>query len=571
MIAILDRTGAFTHYLVEMLRTWGVTDVLLVNEVPAPGTAKVFIVPASQQVDAQAVTAFASQGGVVIAIMPDEALATVAGLRLGGARQMPGHVRFSGILPGGFSGELVPIVSAANVYETEHAQPPLAYLCDRAKFGGESSAVTQRSVGEGSVVTIAFDLPRCVMLLRQGDPARREFVPEGDGCARPSHMACEKAVGDAGWTPYADLLARMLVEIIRRQLPGPTPLLWHLPAGAPSLLLYSGDEDHAPIEDNDEQMVTLQSHGGRMDLYIIPDLTHSTAADVARYSLHHDLGPHPNLRPLDGKPVAERLQGLRRQIDLFKTTFGLQPLSVRNHCTAWAGYMEHVEVLEECGLRMEGSYFSSDYMQGREYAPYHSFGGAMPMRFCRPNGTILNVYQQHTHWSDDVLFAPDAGVYKKTTYSYRFSPEVFGVMVDRLLRDAAERFATPVAVCIHPSNRPKFSRPHDLLMLQAANRIGMPIWSFTQWCRFWMGREQCRLTNIRWHAGELEFDVTNDADRDDVCMAIPLHHRAWHMVELLVAGRPVAISPTTVHREQVALVPMPRGESKVRVVYREYQ
>ena len=132
-----------------------------------------------------------------------------------------------------------------------------------------------------------------------------------------------------------------------------------------------------------------------MSLYIIPNHTKSTPEDVERYARHHDIGPHPNLRPLDGRPVSERVAEFERQIRLFEETFRIPARTVRNHCTAWAGYLDLVDVMERLGVQMDGNYFSGTYMKDRESAPYASFGAALPMRFCHPDGRLVNVYQQH--------------------------------------------------------------------------------------------------------------------------------------------------------------------------------
>lgn len=505
MPIIIDAgANAGGEYIGEILRTWGLHDV----------AREVWIIPAGEKVNAQAVEARARDGAVVISILPDEAVAKLAGVTIVGERELPAQLRMTAFMPRGLQGEMIPIVGNAQQFTIGDKQP-LAWLCERTTFDSESPAIVDTPIGSGRLIALAFDLPRCVMMLRQGDPDRKGYVPEGDGAERPSHMACEIESAEAGWCPYADLLARLLVELIERNVNHPTPLLHHLPGDMPSVLLYSGDEDAAPVSNTNDQMTELTARRGRMDLYIIPDWTYSSADDLARYAKHHDLGPHPNLRPCDGKPIAEKLARLEQQINDFKKLTGIEPLTLRNHCTAWAGYMQHIEVLERCGLRMETSYFSSDYMRGRRYAPYNSFGGAMPMRFAHPDGTLLNVYQQHTQFADDVLFEPTQN------YSYKFTAEAFAAIADRTCREAAQRFHTPVGVCIHPSNRPKFSRDADAALLDAATKHDMPIWSFTQWCKFWIAREQCAITDMRWANGTLTFNANNPTTRDDLRIALP--------------------------------------------------
>jgi hypothetical protein len=141
-------------------------------------------------------------------------------------------------------------------------------------------------------------------------------------------MAAEIGPHGAIWIPFADLLTRLLVDIVRERLPAPCPLLSHLPGLAPGILLYSGDEDGAEIAWNDEELDYVTEAGGRMNLYLIPIRTKSTSADVQRYTVHHDVGPHPDLRPWDGQPVDERLAEFERQILLFEDMFKVKARTV---------------------------------------------------------------------------------------------------------------------------------------------------------------------------------------------------------------------------------------------------
>jgi len=314
------------------------------------------------------------------------------------------------IAPGGFAGESPPIVGRAVDYAYGEDVQPCAYMYHPDQFGSESPAIVSAAIGRGRLICFAFDLALCVLMLRQGDPALEEHMPNGEAHARPSHMAARTLRHDAGWVPYADLLARLLVELAH-----PMAMWSHLPGEASGILLYSGDEDNASPDNTSDELNWLTAHGARMDLYIIPDLTPTSRDDADRLLQHHDLGPHPNLRPLDGKPVHERLAELERQITRFTDIYGRPPITMRTHCTAWAGYMQFVEVLERCKVRMDSSYFAGFYGWARDFSPYGAFGASMPMRFCHPNGSMFDVFEQHTHISDDMWFAPDAGAYRKTT------------------------------------------------------------------------------------------------------------------------------------------------------------
>jgi hypothetical protein len=289
-----------------------------------------------------------------------------------------------------------------------------------------------------------------------------------------------------------------------------------------------------------------------MSLYIIPGKTHSTKADGERYRRHHDLGPHPDIRPLDGRPVRERLDELERQIVQFERDFGVQARTIRQHCTAWAGYLEPVEVMARLGVRMEGNYFSGGYSRWRDPAPYAPFGGAMPMRFCWPDGRLIDVYQQHTQISDDIHF----GAYE---YSYYIAPGAYSDMVRRILGDVCTRLHTPYAVCMHPSNWVRFSGDQGREQLRQAGERGLPIWSFDQWLDWWEARATRELT-ARWGDGVLRFEVAADTPCVGLRLMLPREFDGRRLGEVQVAGAPASTGAVTRWGRELVWVEVPAAD-----------
>ncbi|MBM3262740.1 MAG: hypothetical protein FJY97_04855 [candidate division Zixibacteria bacterium] len=471
-----------------------------------------------------------------------------------GAKPGPLRLRPTAYPAAGAAGELFPVVGRAEQYQTTAGV--LAHLSHPGQYHGESPGIVEAAVGQGRVVAWAFDLPLCVLLLRQGDPARAEQVPAEDGCARPSHLACEIGPNDAAWMPYADLLARFLVDLVRRWVPAPVPLFSHLPGNAPGILLYSGDEDGAEVAWNEEEFAAVTANGGRMSLYLIPTNTKSTRTDGECYGQHHDLGPHPNLRPLDRCPVAERVAEFERQVRLFEQMFAVKARSLRNHCTAWAGYLELVEVMEKCGVLLDGNYFSGMYLRDRVGAPYAAFGGAMPMRFCQPDGRLYEVFQQHTHASDDVLFGA-------ADYSYKLAPQTFATELERIFADIATRFHTPYAVCIHPSNWVQYSRAPGEELLRQARERAFPIWSFDQWLGFWEARDTWQLIECAWEGNELRCVAEGAIACPELSLVLPASFGEKALSRIAVDGRELTGEQVRRHGEPVVVVRLPVGACRV--------
>ena len=555
----LMRVGIFRDppdlslYVGEILQTWGLAFHQFVAAADLDGLdptdVPVLIYPVGKIGVARAniLLDFVRRGGSLVCFLPEGQLAEAAGLTYQGNKEGALRLRPVHYPTAGLAGELLPVVGPAATCDAAPSSRVLAYLCHAGRYHGESAGAVESSLERGRIAAFAFDLPLCVLLLRQGDPARAEYVPEGDGCARPSHMAVDLGPGDAAWVPFADLLARLLVDLVRRYLPAPAPLLSHLPGTAPGLLLYSGDEDGAEVAWNEDEFAAVHTAGGRMNLYIIPDRTHSTRQDAWRYAAHHDLGPHPNIRPLDGEPVAARLAAFQRQIELFEQRFGLPARSLRNHCTAWAGYLEPVEIMEKLGVRMDGNYFSGTYMRDRLAAPYAGFGAAMPMRFGAPEGHLFDVFQQHTHLSDDVFFGG-------ADYSYKLSPQNFAAISARILDDVATRFHMPYAVCIHPGNWVKFSQAQGRALLGDAKQRDLPIWSFDQWLDFWEARHTWHLAQLSWNGSVLQFEAAGGKLHRNLCLALPTRFGGQILGEVQVDGTTVQWQSAQRYGEEVALI-----------------
>ncbi len=559
-VAILSDPPDLSDYLVEMFKMWGLVlyEVVGSDQISEmdPEDTPVVVCPASR--GNRSLIDFARRGGTVICFLPEGPLSEAAGLVYEGEKEVPLRLRVTAYPAPGMAGERFPIVGCAKNYRQAPEVQVLGYLSYTDRYEGESVGITETVVGWGRIVVFAFDLALCVLLLRQGDPNRAEVVPRGTGCARPSSMAIDIGPLDSGWIPFADLLSRLLVDTVRRYLPGPVPLLSHLPGMAPGILLYSGDEDNADVASNDAEFECVAAAGGRMNLYIIPNRTQSTALDVERYRVQHDVGPHPNLRPLDGYPVSERLVEFERQIRMFQDQFDTPARSLRNHCTAWAGYLEPVEVMEKLGVGMDGNYFSGTYGYSREDAPYAAFGGAMPMRFCWPDGRVLNVFQQHTQLADDIMFGT-------ADYSYRLSPQVFVGVLDRIFTDIETRFHTPYSVCIHPGNWVKFSRPQGRELLRQANERQFPIWSFDGWLAFWEARDTWRFNGMTRQGRRLQFALEGERSHDALCLAIPLKDSETSLVEIELDGERAEWQTVRRYGEDLALVPVPPQKTAISV------
>jgi len=163
------------------------------------------------------------------------------------------------------------------------------------------------------------------------------------------------------------------------------------------------------------------------------------------------------------------------------------------------------------------------------------------------------VFQQHTHVSDDSMFHPTVD------YSFKFSPEQYATMLDRILSDIVARFHTPYAACIHTSNWVRFSAPQGKELLRQAAEREMPVWSFDQWSEFWDVRDSWHLDNVTWAGSELSFTARGASWDENLRLLLPDGHQGRPLMAVSINGDDVEPCRTTRYREPVALVCIPEG------------
>jgi len=570
-IKILDHGKGYPLYVEEILRTWGVTHRQRIEatslEAANIDSAPVWIIPAGMEtLDETVVTAFdtyVERGGILITFLPQGVLATLAGLEFEGIRESHLRLRVTGFRASGLAGESLPLIGTSYRYRLAAPLEELAYIYDPQKLDGvtgEHAGITCRHVGKGKVLAIAFDLPQAVWMLRQGEPARAGYIPpiqdRSFSHEKPSNLACDIGPRDSGWMPFADLLARLLVDLLQWVCPAPLPLLWHLPGKARAIMLYSGDEDTAPVEATQQELESVSKWGGRMNLYIIPNATYTTPEEVRRYQEHHDVGPHPDLGAVKFDRPEARAEEYRRQIEQFNATFQVKARSIRNHVAMWSGYLDLVRVQEACGIRMDGNYFSGICSE-RDAAPYNPFGGAMPMRFCEPTGDLINVFQQHTQLADDIMLAP-------RFYSYRFSDAMFEAYLERVLDEANERFHMPVSVNFHPGNWVEFSEAGGISLLSLARDRGIPVWSFDQWLTFWEERDAVHGKQWSWDQEQLVYELNTSSPAKErtemLSVALPWQFRGRQLCRARCNEQEVKLQQVQYFGNKIALIPLNGNE-----------
>lgn len=557
----------WSAYLGELLRAWGLAwfEVVLPSKISrtAPRAEDVWILSPGAALELETLEALLQAGGKVIGFAPNEPLARLAGVQNGGQLEGSLRLRLTQPLAVGALGQTLPLAGPAHILTGADLSTVWAYLYVEDSYASESPALIVRPVGNGQIALFAFHLPLGLALLRQGDPKRAGKIPEGDAYQRPCHLFIRSTSATDGWVPFADLQALLFCDLVRYLLEphGPVPSLWHLPEGAPSLLIYSGDEDGGAPEMDEVEMRDLEAQSGAMSLYVFPDNTGLTPETVAALQARgHTISVHPNLAPVGSEANSVQLDRARAQVELFTQRFGVPVRTVRNHSCIWPGYLEVAELWEELGIRMDTNFVSVSYMRNREWSPYVGLGAALPLPFVRLNGRMIGVWQQPTHLVDDVGFHPEVD------YSLKLRPAQFEILLRRAFKDAASYYHTPFCVCIHPVNYVRYSGEQGRMLMRVAREQGMPIWSVDQWLNFWEARATWNLAEVCFQEDHLSFRAAGQALASRLALALPAHAHGTPLAEVTVDGHPAPFMVCSRFLQETALISLPPGTAEVEVV-----
>jgi len=517
--------------------------------------------------ETEGVESFLFNGGNVIAIAPQASVTALANLSRINTRITSGRLRITAPLCPGARGEPLWTPGPQTIYKSELSvgecnRSTLAYLFEPDNPDSESIGIFEHNSGDGSLTVFAYDPAACISQLRQGLPERAGVLPPGEVVPRSTFLHEPNIPPDTYWRPTADLHAAVLCDVIKRLLSrrAPVPTLWHIPAGKPAILLFTGDEDGAAQIMNEHEMTDVESFGATMSLYIIPNETSITREIIAEYCRRgHELSVHPDLWPAQGQLIQEQLAKARSDVLMFRERFGQPVHTVRNHSGIWPGYLDLPELWEELGIGMDSSCLSSLLYQSPDDGPYVHVNAALPMRFVRPDGSLIDVYEQPPHISDDLSYHPTVG------YSQKLSVPQSDWVIERMLEDAARWFYTPFCVIIHPSNYATFSEAQGKAFLHHARQMKLPIWPLGRWHSFWRARASWRMASHDWDGTHLSFTLTG-TPCEQLCITLPHTFENMALSALSFNGAAVEFEQTERYKQLIAQALLPDGATEVQAV-----
>lgn len=403
----------------------------------------------------QLLRTYVSNGGSLIAMRPDPALADLFGLTFVSERlENPGYPQFfaldtvngAGI---GITSESLQYHGDADNYTLTQATA-LSYLWDDINTPSSNPAVTLNRYGNGKAAAFTFDLAKSIVLMRQGNPDWRDSEGDGaqgvmpkdvhDGTAQAQYRPMDMFVRHDGriWfaperiqIPQADEQQRFLANLILDLIGQPCPRLWYLPVTYKALIINTGDccsilqEDRSVIE---KTLNDVEEHGGTFTVYLMYD----QIQDIANNLKMIDANTESHWRLTHGHGVGVHMWGnglqtyavlhdkYRDIVTRLQITYGHSALTARSHHIDWVGWVDMAKIEAEFGTRLDLNYyhyyeFSAKYRGSFENVDFsklnlpvdkakaHGYftGSGLPQRFCDENGAILPIYQLLTEWTDE--------------------------------------------------------------------------------------------------------------------------------------------------------------------------
>lgn len=495
-----DRRSRYSHYLAEILRSEGFIHfaeadlATLLDRDLAQEDLLILPRVALSEGQMSHLLAYLHNGGRLLALLPEPHFTARLGLKPQYRALDNGYLQIDGSQSpvAGLCTEPVQIIVPAVSWQV--TDPATTTVLAHVQQDAQSTAlgipgVVWCQVGAGAAALFAYDLPQTVARLRQGNPEHVDLCYAGlDGIYRPSELFVNQLPVTQMHLPQADIHTALLARVIEEL--AHTPRLWYYPeAEQQSVLIMTSDDDWSTLDQFDTLLAGLAERDAHCTFYVVPK-TKLTPALIDQWeAAGHTFSVHPALeadtvRGLTvDEPQSRLVQPmLEANISRHAAQFQRTPRTIRQHAVRWLGYVDAAQVEADLGIRMDLNYIA--------VSPYlgHLCGSGRPLRFVDTDGTLIDCFQQPTHWTEECLIHPNF------VFSFKWTVEKAVAETASLIQRAAAEFYTPIALNSHPVSFATYSSPLIEGNWDTALAAGMVILSADEWLAWTEVREQIRLT-----------------------------------------------------------------------------
>ncbi len=506
----------------------------------------------ANKAQANALADYAKRGGRLIALRPSRLLATGLGLLPLDTMLCPAYVHpvedhpIAAAVPH----ESIQTHVAADKYEV-HRYPAgtseIARLYGNAHTPTSFPAILHYPLGDGQVVVFTYDVAHAVALIRQGDPRLVDGRALGSNHQyRPEDLLVGHADPTCWHLPQADIHSMLLGNAINQVSRRPQPRWWYYPTpDLKSVVVLDSDDDWSKPEHFDALIDSVERHDGHITVYLMLGPTRHTIATPEKAAAWrergHSFGIHHNPydESFEGEEQDELLEGVvRRDIAYFDEHYDGVPLTNRNHCVAWKGYVDLPKLYAELGTRMDLNVVSlrSAWLQ-------YLNGSGRPMRFVDTDGTVIDCFQQATQAYDD------ASVKQRLAAD----PHGEAAATRRVMAEKVATYFSPLSMLSHPVSFFTYSSEYMNRVWDYAGELGLPIWSAFEWAAFTLARDGARIADACWKDGAFSCRVEGCSPRGSLTLMVPAN---GHPMEATVDGEIVAVTPQEAFGWRYALVPV---------------
>jgi fibronectin type 3 domain-containing protein len=558
ILVIGSTANKFTMYAAEILRAEGLNDFATLDiSLISPAILGYYDVVVLGQmaltpIQVTTLTNWVTGGGNLIALRPDKQLAGLLGLTDAGTTLSNTYLAVNTATePGaGIVGQTMQFHGTADRY-TLNGATSVATLYTNASTATTSPAVTLRSVGSsgGQAAAFTYDLNRSIVYTRQGNPAWAGQNRDGVGDLRPNDMFYGAAAGDSqpDWIdtnkigiPQADEQQRLLANLILLMNRDRTPLprFWYLPRDEKAAIVMTGD-DHGTggtagrfdtyIADSPAGCSVANWECVRSTSYIYTSspLTNTQAAsyvgqgfEVALHpSIDNSCKPWPD-GGLDALYYAPQLSAFAA-----KYTSVPAPVTSRTHCVEWIDWSTQPKVELAHGIRLDTNYYHypSTWIGNK---PGYMTGSGTIMRFADVDGSLIDVYQAHTHMTDE---------------SSMPQPTSVNFLLDRAV--GAEGY---YGMFVSLNHTDIAADANSDAIIASAQARSVPVISAKQALAWVDGRSNSAFRDFAWSGGTLTFRISVGAGATGLRAMLPRTSSAGQLSAVSRNGTPLALTVATI-------------------------
>ncbi len=568
ILVISSSANPFSRYPVEILRAEGFNsfaakdiaeitatpsllnnyDVIVLGEIPlSPDHVASF-------------TAFVNAGGTLIALKPDNQLATLLGITSVAGTLSDKYIRVNTANgPGvGIVDETIQFHGAANLY-TLNGAVSLAYLHSDANTATINPAVTLNEPGGngGKAIAFAYDLARSIVYTRQGNPLWAGQKRDGqDGPIRSDDMFFPDWIDfNKVAIPQADEQQRLLANIILQSNmhKKPLPRFWYLPRGLKAAVVMTGDDhaaggtigrfdDYLAKSITNDQAAVDNWTAIRSTSYIFPGTPISVAQVTDYQDKGFEIALHLNTN-CAGYDAASLQQFFTDQMASLSTQLPnlATPSTNRTHCIAWSDWATKPKIELANGIRFDVNYYywPQTWVNDR---PGMFTGSGMPMRFADLDGTLIDVYQGATQLTDEsgINYATHIATLLDNALS---SKGYYGVFTANMHTD------------VNGSNS---SNGSDAIVTAAKNR-NIPVISARQMLQWLDGRNNSSFANMTWNGNVLHFDINTASGSANLRAMLPVESDGGELSGITFNGNPLPFTNEMIKGMNYAFFPAGTG------------